>query len=94
MKLSLITLSSLLLMGCQNAATILTSNRNMVVMPPTELFVCPTISEYPNQASMTDLDVARLIVQLHDNNERCRINIEAIKQFLEAARQVTERPAQ
>ena len=89
MRLPAISLACLLLVGCGNS-TILTSNRNMVVMPPDELFECPRV-EYPtNVEELTDLDVATLILLLHGTNERCRININAIKQFLESARRVTE----
>jgi hypothetical protein len=48
-----------------------------------ELFECPVLKKYPNPEKLTDIQVAKLIVELHRNNKKCKTSIDAIKQFID-----------
>lgn len=78
-----------LLIGCDTQPQVVTTTRDVVVMPSESLFNCPVLNEWPDTTNLSDLDVARLIVQLYENNVRCDISIRSIREFLTRAREVT-----
>ena len=86
MKIVAIVILGLLLVGCAQEQNIVRSERQIVIIPDEGMFQCPTVSVFPNPTTLTDLQVARLLVQLYENNTVCRNNIDAIKNFLETAR--------
>lgn len=85
MKLLVLGLMTLILVACDDDATLVTT-RQVVVMPPDNMFECPLVSTFPESSTLTDLQVARLLVQLHQNNLQCKSSIEAINTFLNTAR--------
>lgn len=64
----------------------LISQQYVVVMPPDKLRNCPTIKNYPNPNTLTDVQVAKLLNQLDRNNRVCKNNIEAIYAYLSQGR--------
>lgn len=83
-KILAASLASLLLMTGCNTIEQKTEivERARVVIPPEELFKCPEIKNYPNWQTLTNYEVAQLIVKLSKNNEICRENIQSIKRYL------------
>lgn len=77
----------MLLIGCSDQ--VVTTTRNVVVMPPDNLMVCNTV-ELPNPRNITDVQVARLIAQLYNENMICHASMTAVRQYLERARQETQ----
>jgi hypothetical protein len=65
---------------------VVTSTKYRVVMPEDSMFACETVSRFPEPRTLTDLQVARLLAELHQNNVRCRNSMQAIRQFLDDAK--------
>jgi uncharacterized protein YcfL len=83
-------LATLFLAGCSDDITLVVT-RQTVVMPSDNMFECPSVTNFPESSTLTDLQVARLLVQLHQNNLQCKASIDAIQEFLTAARTRLER---
>lgn len=82
-----------LLSACAGDPVVLRSTQHVVVMPEETMFNCPTVTELPESRTLTDIQVARLIVQLYQNNTTCKNSMVALRQFLEAAQQaITPQP--
>jgi hypothetical protein len=59
-------------------------------MPQESMFNCPTLASFPEPRTLTDVQVARLIVQLYQNNTTCRNSMTTLRQFLENAKKAAE----
>lgn len=79
----IILLCFLLLAGCNDQAQVLTTYKYMVVHPSEAMYYCPVIQKFPNWKTLTDSQVAKLIVELQKNNLTCKSSIESIRQFLD-----------
>lgn len=88
MKKLLIVTAALMLAGCQTEQAI-TKTQLQVVIPDRSLFACPT-TKYPNPDTLTDVEVAKLLVTLQRNNADCKRNMNAIRTYLEDAKAQTE----
>lgn len=86
MRTAVVLIAGLLVTACASEPTVVTSTRYRVVMPDESMFACDTVTRFPEARTLTDLQVARLLVELHQNNIRCRNNMNAIRQFLESAK--------
>lgn len=101
MRIAIALGAALLLSACASPdPVVVTSTKYRVVVPDENMFACDTVSQFPEPRTLTDLQVARLLVDLHQNNVRCRNSIVAIRHFLEDAkirieegRDPPERPA-
>lgn len=78
-----------LLAACAGDPLVMRSIQHTVVMPEEILFNCPTVTDLPESRTLTDVQVARLIVQLYQNNATCKNSMVALRQFLEAAQRTT-----
>lgn len=76
----------LFLSGCATNTEIQVVEKTKVVLPPEQLYNCPELKNYPNPETLTNEQVANVIITLIKNNETCRNNIEAIKRYLQEAR--------
>lgn len=92
-KFLALTVALLLFAACSTPEPVLTTVRHRVVMPEESMFQCETVQSFPESRTLTDLQVARLLVELHQNNVRCRNSLESVKAFLERAQQETESPS-
>jgi len=81
MKKIILLLIVIALAGC-NETQIVSSYKYMVVHPSETMYYCPILKEFPNWKTLTDSQVAKLIVQLHKNNLTCKSSIESIRNFL------------
>ena len=88
MKKLLIVAAALMLAGCQTEQVV-TKTELQVVVPDRSMFVCPS-TKYPNPDTLTDVEVAKLLVILQRNNADCRRNMIAIRTYLEEAKAQTE----
>lgn len=89
MKKILIGSFALMLAGC-NTPQVLTSTKYQVVVPDNSMFVCPMLRQYPDPSKLTDVQVARTLVELYKNNQICKNSIDAIKKFLEQSKATIE----
>lgn len=84
--LALIALTGLLLAGCTEDE-VQYVNKYIVVQPPGSLYNCPTIKRYPNIKNLRELEIARTIYQLAENNRICKSSLNAIKAYIDGAQQ-------
>jgi len=75
----------LFLAGCVGTSPTLITKQSVVIIPDSKFFICPTISAFPNVDTLTDNQIAELLVQLDTNNKICKHSIDAIKQQLKSA---------
>lgn len=61
-----------------------------VIDVPAALYNCPAVGNIPNPKSLTDGQVAELLLRLAATNQKCRNSIAAIKKYLEEARRTVE----
>jgi hypothetical protein len=93
MKKLPIFLILLFLAACTSAENrVITSQTIMIPGISDSMFECPITEQWPNPDELTDLDVARLIVELRRNNLVCKNSIDAIQEFLRRAQDITSSP--
>lgn len=80
-----------LLAACGSSPTLRTT-QHVVVMPEELMFNCPA-AVLPESRTLTDVQVARLIVQLYQNNTTCNNSMTALRTFLETAQRTTQPPS-
>lgn len=81
----------LLLVACGSEQTqFITTQKQVVILPDEKMYKCPVITLFPNSQTLTDIQVAKLLVQLHANNLECKNSLVGIKAFLEKAKTTTE----
>jgi uncharacterized lipoprotein YajG len=85
MKKIILLLGVMLLAACNDQPQIVQSYKYMVVHPSELMYYCPVLEQFPNWKTLTDSQVAKLIVQLQKNNLTCKSSIESIKDFLNSA---------
>jgi len=81
-------LTTLMLAGCQ---TVVTTQKQLVILPSASMYNCPTVESYPDPKKLTDIEVAKLIVQLDRYNKICKNSIDSIKTYLENAKKTAEK---
>lgn len=80
----------LLLTGCGSIKNLLvTETKREVVLPPENLYDCPTDVVLP-QGEYTQKDVALLLIRLYQNNRLCANSLEQIRKFLEDAQKTVQ----
>jgi uncharacterized lipoprotein YajG len=77
----LVILSALFLSGCQSTQLIKTKEQ-VVILPSETMYNCPETVYYPKPDKLTELQVAKLLVELNKNNKICKNSIESIRRFL------------
>ena len=82
----------LALAACQTVSQdpVLTTEKFTVVTPPDSMYYCPTVGVYPDPDKLTDIEAAKLMVQLHRNNRICKNSVNSIKKFLDEAKKTVE----
>lgn len=76
--LLILALMIVVLSGC--ASTNYVTEYKVVVAPST-LYNCPAIGKLPPVATLTDLQVAKLLVNLAENNKICKSSLDKIKAY-------------
>ena len=86
MKVALFLASLFFLAACGSDRPIITSSKLVAVMPQEHMFECNVVDTFPEPTTLTDLQVARILIQLYENNQVCRNSINALRTFLESAK--------
>lgn len=73
------------LSSCASSNQSLVRTEYKVVKPSEALYECPIQKRWPNPETLTDVEVAKTLVQLYKNNVKCKTSIEAIRKFLDRA---------
>lgn len=83
MKFLYIGLIGLLLAACNPGEQVVIREKLKVVTIPESIYnECPALPKLPKLSGLTDIQVARLIVTLYGNNQKCKNAIEAIRTLL------------
>jgi len=91
MKYLMIISCAILLAACgDKPQPILTKPEAKVFVPDDRYFVCPTIDQFPDPPTLSDGQVAVLLVQLDTNNRTCKTSIQEIRRQLLAAKKSLE----
>jgi len=94
MKLLLVGIATLSLAGCASLAPppqVITKTELQVVMPDRKMFYCQNVRHFPNPDTLTDVQVAKLIVELHSKNTECQKNMNSVYEFLDDAKSKTKK---
>jgi hypothetical protein len=93
MRLIAVTVAAAALAGCAKAPPpqTLIKTEQVVIIPDRTLFNCPNVRRFPNPDTLTDAEVAKLLVTLHKNNTDCQKNINTIWKTLDAAKKTAEK---
>lgn len=87
---ALLLLPLIALAACGSDPVVVRSTQHQIVMPEESLFNCPTVDTLPASRTLTDVQVARLLVQLYQNNTTCKNSMTALREFLEKAKATAE----
>lgn len=84
---------ALSLAGCAKALPpqIITKTELQVVVPDKSMFYCQNVRRFPNSETLTDVQVAKLLVELHSKNTECQKNMNALYKTLDEAKKRTEK---
>jgi len=83
----------LMLAACSDSAPqpqFVARNKFIKIDVPANLYYCPVIVKFPSTVNMTDIEVARLLVQLQKNNISCANSMAAIQSYLSNAKLALE----
>jgi len=93
MKIVIATVAALCLAGCAKAPPpqIITKTEMQVMVPDKSMFYCQNVRRFPNSETLTDVEVAKLLVELHSKNTECQKNMNAVYKTLDEAKKRTEK---
>lgn len=82
MKILLISAICLVVVGCTTSKEVIVVNKNIKVDIPEQYYNCPQLKFYPSVNTLTDVEVAKLIVALDSANKKCKASINAIRNYV------------
>lgn len=93
MRILLAAVATVGLAGCAKELPpqVLTKTEMQVIVPDRTMFLCKNVRKFPNPDTLTDVEVAKLLVELHSKNTECQKNMNAVYKFLEEAKKRTEK---
>ena len=87
MRIIIAAVATLLLSGCASKPPqVITNTELQVYVPDRSMFYCQNVRRFPNPDTLTDAQVAKLLVELHSKNTECQKNINAIYKTLDEAK--------
>ncbi len=75
---------ALALAGCSSTRLPPTNTQYVLIEPPAALLRCPQLGAIPDAETLTNAQVAQVIVSLSKNNKICALNMAKIKEFIAA----------
>jgi outer membrane PBP1 activator LpoA protein len=93
MRILIVITAALFLAGCAKALPpqIITKTELQVLVPDKSMFYCQNVRRFPNSETLTDVEVAKLLVELHSKNTECQKNMNALYKTLDEAKKRTEK---
>jgi hypothetical protein len=93
MRVLIASIALLGLSGCAKAPPpqVITKTELQVVIPDRSMFYCQNVRRFPNPETLTDIQVAKLIIELHSKNTECQKNMNAVYKSLNEAKKATEK---
>jgi len=92
MRVLIACIIALTVAGCNKTLPpqVVTKTELQVIVPERNMFYCQNVRYFPNPETLTDVEVAKLLVELHFKNTECQKNMNAIYKFLSEAKKQTE----
>jgi hypothetical protein len=92
MRVLIASIIALSLAGCAKAPPpqIITKTELQVYVPDRTMFYCQNVRHFPNPETLTDIEVAKLLIELHAKNTTCQKNMNAVYKVLDEAKKKTE----
>ena len=92
MRVLIACIIALTVAGCNKTMPpqVLTKTELQVIVPERNMFYCQNVRRFPNPETLTDVEVAKLLVELHSKNTECQKNMNALYKFLSEAKKQTE----
>lgn len=87
--LTLVAASALFMAGCTEQE-VQFINKYTVVTAPDSMYRCPVITKWPAIKTLTQLQTAKIIVNLAENNRICKSSLDSIKSYYNSAKQRIE----
>ena len=93
MRVLIASVALLGLAGCAKAPPpqIITKTELQVFVPDRSMFYCKNVRRFPNPETLTDIQVAKLLVELHSKNTECQKNMNSVYKSLNEAKKATEK---
>ena len=93
MRIMIAAIATLTLAGCAKAPPpqVITKTELQVVVPGKNMFYCQNVRRFPNPETLTDVEVAKLLVELHAKNTECQKNMNAVYKFLDEAKKTEKK---
>jgi hypothetical protein len=93
MRILLAVITSLTLAGCAKELPpqFITKTEIRVVVPEKSMFYCQNVRRFPNPETLTDVQVAKLLVELHSKNTECQKNMNSVYKFLDEAKKTEKK---
>lgn len=82
-KIYAVLLASLFLAGCQTTQPNIITTQHVPIDIPVSLYNCPVLKKMPDYETLTERQVAQLIVTLQRNNVQCRNSMDAIQKYVD-----------
>jgi hypothetical protein len=90
----LLIIPMLLLTACATTDDGVTPNlvttKLQVVLPDPIMYNCPFNKELPKAETLTDIEVAKTVLELYKNNKTCKNSMDSLKKYLEHAKKTIE----
>jgi len=82
----------IMLTACQTTGVKpdLIETKLQVITPDSAMYNCPFNKQLPNARTLTDIEVAKTLVELYKNNKTCKNSIDSIKKYLDNAKRTIE----
>ena len=92
MKILIAVVAMLGLTACASKPRqVITKTEIQVYVPDRSMFYCQNVRRFPNPDTLTDAQVAKLLVELHSKNTECQKNMNALYKSLDQAKKETEK---
>lgn len=72
-----------LVAGCSTTKLPPTNTQYVIIEPPSALLRCPQLNTIPDADTLTNAQVAQVIITLDKNNKICALNMSKIRQFID-----------
>lgn len=76
-------------MAACNDTQVVQTSKWMVVHPDEAMYYCPVLKKFPKWQTLTDKQVAEVLLTLYKNNVTCKSSIDSIRKFLDDAEKKT-----
>jgi hypothetical protein len=92
MRIVIVIACGLTLSACAKAPPpqFITKTEVQVYMPDKAMFYCQNVRRFPNSETLTDVQVAKLLVELHQKNTECQKNMNTVYKTIENAKKTIE----